>query len=76
MHLLRPVMRYIIALALILLGTTLGLIGDAPINHLAYSSFALMVIGGLLLAAGFAVLLLSSARINSRGDEPYGHIRP
>jgi ABC-type xylose transport system permease subunit len=69
-------MRYLMPMLLILIGGIIGLVGDYPINSLTYRSFGLMVFGGLMVAAGIVWLLISSARHNSRADEPEGNIRP
>ena len=64
-------MRTAIGLILLLVGAVVGGIGD-----FSTGSYELMVLGGLILAAGVVVLLLSSASRGGRGDEPPGHISP
>lgn len=69
-------MRYIIGLSLLLLGLFIGLLGDVPLNSVVYTQLELIVVGGVLIAGGVALLLITAAQRGSRQDEPQGHIRP
>ncbi|MBK8013544.1 MAG: hypothetical protein IPK13_19590 [Deltaproteobacteria bacterium] len=69
-------MRYIAGILLLMVGAVLGLVGDYPIDHPAYRSLGLLVAGGLLVAAGIAVLLIASGARGSREDEPPSRISP
>ncbi|MCA9554777.1 MAG: hypothetical protein KC933_32405 [Myxococcales bacterium] len=63
-------MGYIVGVVLMLLGLTLGLIGEQ------LQGPVLLIISGLFIAAGVTVVLLVGGGRGGRGDEPDGHIRP
>ena len=63
-------MSYIVGVLLMLVGLATGLIGERIM------SYELLMIGGFLIAAGVATILLSGSGRGGRHDEPNGHIRP
>jgi hypothetical protein len=63
-------MGYIFGSILLLAGLILGLVGER------LTSGGLLLLSGLLLAAGVATVLLVGGGRGGRGDEPDGHIRP
>lgn len=63
-------MAYIIGMVLMLLGLALGIIGEREGSEL------FLTIGGCLITAGVATVLLRASATGGRKDEPDGHIRP
>ncbi len=63
-------MAYIVGLMLMAVGLAVGLLGEY------FAQPILLTVGGFLITAGIATLLLGAGSRGGRGDEPGGYIRP
>lgn len=63
-------MGYMIGIFLLLLGVTLGVVGERT------GGPGLLLVSGFLITAAVTIVLLTGGGRGGRGDEPDGHINP